>query len=279
MDKFVTKRARLDSKTSCSSATASDSAATNSITKPDNHKDNADVLHTRDISLSPEHSIVDDVNTINRMHSSDETKVVVESISASGDDDVSVVIITKTSKDIGRKFCPAWTTQYEWLLFDAERQKVFCRLCKEAVDHGLLKDADIAKSAFISTGFSDWRHALMRFAGHEKSQCHRLAVLKTSYVKGGCNVAAGLSTAKTEEMLMARSSLRRLITSIGYLARQGLAIRGKTDADSNYNQLLSLQASYSPDLQSWLSRSKYRSVSHHLFESTLVLLVVKIVKI
>ena len=83
--------------------------------------------------------------------------------------------------------------------------------------------------------------------------------MKTSFVNEGYNVAAGMSKAKRNEMTTARSSLKRIMTSIAFLARQGLAIRGKTDEDSNFNQLLSLQASYSEDLQSWLSRSKYRS--------------------
>ena len=60
--------------------------------------------------------------------------------------------------------------------------RVFCNVCKEAKNRNLFLDAQIANIAFISTGFCDWKHAIARFDGHEGSQCHRLAIVKTSFV-------------------------------------------------------------------------------------------------
>ena len=45
-------------------------------------------------------------------------------------------------------------------------------MCKEAKHRQLLKDAKFVKGAFTDAGFSDWKHALERFMGHEQSDCH-----------------------------------------------------------------------------------------------------------
>jgi len=67
---------------------------------------------------------------------------------------------------------------------------------RHADDQQLLDDAKFVKGTFIQDGFNDWKQ---RFKGHEKSDGHRAAVLKTAYVVAGQNVASRLSKAKREE--------------------------------------------------------------------------------
>jgi len=128
----------------------------------------------------------------------------------------------------------------------------------------LLDDSKCQKAAFIDDGFSNWKKAVQRFKGHEQSDCHRNAVMKTAYTSAGVNVVSGLSKAKREEMAAAKSALRKIVTSIVFLARQGIAIRGKTEENSNFRQLLSLRAEDADDLRSWLARSQYKWVSHDI---------------
>ena len=51
----------------------------------------------------------------------------------------------------------------------------------------------------------------------------------------------------SNEMMMvaARISLYHIVSSLNYLAKQGLAIRGKTDSTANFNELLDLRATVS----------------------------------
>lgn len=171
-----------------------------------------------------------------------------------------------------RIFRPEWATTFNWLNYDQITSRAFCKICTEANNRHFLDNAKLVKPAFIIEGFNDWKHALVRFRGHEKSDCHRLALTKISYVRAGQNVACGLSKAKSEEMVLARSSLHRIVTSLTFLARQGLAIRGKTDDSSNFGQLLKLRSFDVSALQTWLARTKYRWISHDVQNEILTML-------
>uniref|UniRef100_A0A2S2PFM3 Zinc finger MYM-type protein 1 n=1 Tax=Schizaphis graminum TaxID=13262 RepID=A0A2S2PFM3_SCHGA len=65
-------------------------------------------------------------------------------------------------------------------------------------------------------------------------------------------------------MKESRAALLKIISSILYLTRQGLAIRGHTDNNSNIKQLLKLRSNDSLELDSWLSRTTYKWTSHEI---------------
>ena len=65
------------------------------------------------------------------------------------------------------------------------------------------------------------------------------------------NVGELLSNAHKREKELARDSLRIIISSIRYLARQEVALRGD-DAESNLIQLLQLRTEDNPKLGEWL---------------------------
>lgn len=96
--------------------------------------------------------------------------------------------------------------------------------------------------AFVRDGFSGWAKALERFGTHEiytgLQAIHRAAVNATAARDKGVNVAAAMSQGKIKQMSDARTALLAILSSIQYLSCQGLAIRGKTDEDSNVSQLL-----------------------------------------
>ena len=50
-----------------------------------------------------------------------------------------------------------------------------------------------------------------------------------------------------------------MITSLMYLLRQGLAIRGHTEVESNLYQLLKLRSDDSNIVREWLAKGKYTS--------------------
>lgn len=101
---------------------------------------------------------------------------------------------------------------------------------------------------------------------------HRASIASIGAQKKGTNICASLSVSKTKEMKEARSALLKIISSLLYLSRQGLAIRGHVDINSNIQQLLILRAEDVPELKSWLLRTKYKWLSHDIQNEILSLL-------
>lgn len=81
------------------------------------------------------------------------------------------------------------------------------------------------------------------------SNFHRASILSTTAQKKRFNICASLSISKTKEMKDARSALLKIISSLLYLSRQGLAVRGHVDINSNIQQLLILRADDVPELK------------------------------
>ncbi len=99
------------------------------------------------------------------------------------------------------------------------------------------RDSD-SSSAFVTVGFCNWKKALERFAKHESSALHKFAVKFNICSARGHNVVAQLDTQKQRDMQSNRVALLKILSSLQYLAMQGLAIRRLTDAESNLQRLL-----------------------------------------
>jgi hypothetical protein len=241
MDKFVVKRARRDIDDAASNPVASDSVGVIPESPGSQQPPNSG---EKDIAATP------------------------LNISVSGKSRSEL----SKAYNMARTFKDEWTTTYPWLTFDKSVGKAFCVTCQKANELHLLDNAKTVKAAFIIDGFNDWKHAIDRFSGHEKSDCHRCAVTKVSCVSRGQNIACAISKAKRDEMVLARSALSRVISTLMFLGKQGLPIRGKTDSSSNFMQLLTLRASDVSSLNSWLSRTQYRWISHDIQNELLQIL-------
>ena len=110
------------------------------------------------------------------------------------------------------------------------------------------------ETAFITAGFSNWKDATRSFEQHRKSLCHKEALIKWSHHVKGTSVNTHLHPQLTDEKEKAHHCLQKIFTSIEYLARQALPLRGHNGSNSNFSQLLQLQADDSPELKSWLSQ-------------------------
>ena len=187
-------------------------------------------------------------------------------------DEVKVPTPIQVNKTKNRKFLAQWAQTWSWLEYSNDKDCVFCHVCKEAYAKKLLDHTKFAKDAFINDGFCNWKKASERFTIHERSECHKTAAIKLTFVASGVNVASAVSKHHLMEMNTARKCLLKIVKSLAFLARQGLAIRGKTDECSNFNQLLLLQATDDHVLNEWLARSKYRWLSHDIQNEILQLL-------
>jgi hypothetical protein len=114
------------------------------------------------------------------------------------------------------------------------------------------------ETAFTTTGCLNWKKAKGKFMDHMKSEMHREAVLKNSLVRG-IPITAQLSNSITQQQSAAKVALKAMFTSMKYLAKQGLSIRGHAHDDGNFMELLALRAEDIPQLKVWLSKSKTMS--------------------
>lgn len=72
-----------------------------------------------------------------------------------------------------------------------------------------------------------------------------------------------LNLCHKREKKVARDMLRIILSSVRFLARQGLTLRGNnSDAESNLLQLLKLRSEDCPQLHTWLQRERLKYTSH-----------------
>ncbi|XP_069502344.1 zinc finger MYM-type protein 1-like [Ambystoma mexicanum] len=121
-------------------------------------------------------------------------------------------------------------------------------------------------------GFNNFKKAIERCNGHQTSNLHRAAAVVLVSVERGTNVVAALSLGHLKQMRDNRSALLNILTTLLALARQGLAIRGHTDEDSNLNAILSLRGRDVPELQTWLQRTEYKWMSHDIVNEMLAIM-------
>ena len=134
------------------------------------------------------------------------------------------------------------------------QDKVFCDICQSCSKYDLFRFSTKKDDAFISSGYDNWKHTLEKFSKHDNSQCHQEAVIKLANRAKFTNVMELLSKAHEQERLLARTALLKIATSLQFLCKQGLAIRGHKEATTNFDNLLMLRSVDCTELKSWPTR-------------------------
>lgn len=187
-------------------------------------------------------------------------------------------IESASNRGKGRTFQESWKTKYSWIVFEKEKNNVFCSSCRQCAHLNMLKCSK-RDNTFISDGFSNWKHALDKFRTHERSECHRESLEKLNIVNNGTNVHSQLSAANKKEMIAAREALKVIFTTLRYLARQGSAIRGHDEDESNFYQLLLTLSEESEPLLKWLNRpEKYKWISPAIQNEILEILALQVLR-
>uniref|UniRef100_A0A8P4KG01 TTF-type domain-containing protein n=1 Tax=Dicentrarchus labrax TaxID=13489 RepID=A0A8P4KG01_DICLA len=107
----------------------------------------------------------------------------------------------------------------EWLCYSPSAGSVFCFACK-------IFGENKEKSAFVSGGYFDWKHANDRIAEHESCDIHRKAMI--AYINQAADsgtVDSELKKQFNEECEYWTQVLQRVVTVVKFLAEQGLAFR------------------------------------------------------
>ena len=119
---------------------------------------------------------------------------------------------------------------------------------------GRLSLAHRKEDAFIGTGFTKWKKALDRFREHEASECHSVALTYQEIQPKCKDIVTTFDEGTKATMKMNRKCFVKIIESLLYLGRQGIALRQSVDLESNFVQLLELRAIDVPELREWLDR-------------------------
>ena len=112
-----------------------------------------------------------------------------------------------------------------------------------------------ADTAFVSSGYSNWKKALQRFEQHAISKAHKEVVLKIVFLDQP-SVTTMLHTQHERDQEIRRKMFMVVLSSLRYLLRQGQALRGHEEMEGNLMQLLLLRSSDHAELQSYIQEEK-----------------------
>ena len=169
------------------------------------------------------------------------------------------------------RFKAKWFRDFKWLHLDPVTKYVLCHTCSKADHMGLLSPFIKHEPAFISNGFKNWNHALERFKQHEKSKGHCDAIQQLLQNRVQQPVTTLLSKQVSDNQKITLEWIRTVLTSVVYLARQGMAFRGHKDSEGNLNQLLLTRCRDNPQLLSWFNKTT-NFTSHQVIEEMLQML-------
>ena len=132
----------------------------------------------------------------------------------------------------------------------------------------------------ISTGFSNWKDATMVLRKHEQSSSHRQAVeVIITLPASTVHIGEQLSQQHVKEKELNRSMLIKIMSSIRFLARQGMALRGdSSEEDGNFFQMLRLKAEEDPRMHEWLRKKTNKYTSHEIQNGILKVMAMQVIR-
>ena len=139
---------------------------------------------------------------------------------------------------------------------------VLCYYCSHASSMKLLLKGLYGKrqQAFLKNGFVNWKDACASFRKHEACKYHIDAVQAITIPQE--SVDGMLSQAHREQKKRNSCMLLTIMQMVQFLGRQGLALRGRNDDESNFIQLLKLRGHNQLEINKWLAKEggdKYTS--------------------
>ena len=162
---------------------------------------------------------------------------------------------------VKRAFQRSWFKSWSWLHYDEATDTSFCYYCGKAEQEGKLK-ATNKDVAFITKGFNNWKDATDCFRRHEQSKCHLESLeIIVKLPNSVPDIGEVLSTAHAHGKSTNRKIFLKILQNIQFLARQGIALRGHDDKESNFLQLFKLRRCDNHDMSNWLEKKgdKYLS--------------------
>ena len=164
-----------------------------------------------------------------------------------------------------RSFQPTWFEQFPWLHYNEQKDSVLCFICAKQNDKGNLRTETKKEYSFITEGFSNWKKALARFKEHESSDCHKTSFdYEVKFPKTCGDVFEMASEQNRKTMQGNHRCLIKIIENLQYFCRQGQAIQGDTDLESNFFHLVKLRSKDDSLLLDWIQKKNNKYLSHDI---------------
>ena len=146
----------------------------------------------------------------------------------------------KTHKD--RVFRTEWQQQHPWLQHSVVKNVAWCQYCVWATIEKkflhYIREVDAQRTTFARGGWTKWKQGTSHLAEHASSAVHNAAAIAFIAHKERHNIAQKVDIKRAKERQDNRLGLKAVLDTVMFLARQGLALRGHTDNESNFQQLL-----------------------------------------
>ena len=173
----------------------------------------------------------------------------------------SEAALKATSMQVGNKrehrsFQKKWYRDHPWITLCSTNNKAYCHTCRAMA--GTLSLSKHTEPAFTGDGFCSWKRATQRFRQHENSAGHKQASFQLARAAAPA-IDSQLSDQHARAQAARRGTFLKQLSTIRLLLRQGLAIRGHTECESNFHQLLTLRCEDDNGLRTWLQQNKYMS--------------------
>ena len=141
---------------------------------------------------------------------------------------------------------------------------------------GRAKITGQAEGSFLSKGFRNWKDATTKFAKHESSDFHKACAEALSST---IDVGDMLNKQAVTEKQANREYLLKVLSTVRFLARQGLALRGDGDeCDSNVHQLLLLRGEDFPSMTKFMERKQLKYTSHEVQNEFLSIMALQVLR-
>ena len=166
-------------------------------------------------------------------------------------------------KRVTEPFQTTWFARWKWLHYVPHLGGVLCYVCAQAYQDELLGLHSQLDPAFLWIGFKNWTKATTKFTTHESSAIHILSVDKLKQKTLQQPVNCLMSKKADVDRVVAKKWLKILFTTIQYLARQGLALRGHNSDEGNLQQMMLTRCRDDPSLMSWYNKKENWTSPQH----------------
>lgn len=156
-----------------------------------------------------------------------------------------------------RKKANSETINREWLVYSPKNNRVYCYVCK------LFSEKTIA----LINGLNDWKNIHARLSEHENSLDHIVSISVLVCRTNICGrIDSELEQQYSKEKQYWRNVLKRVVATIKFLSRNGLAFRGSNSSlystgNGNYLSALQYLSEFDPFLASHFENIKNKSSS------------------
>ena len=140
--------------------------------------------------------------------------------------------------------------------YDEATEASFCYYCEKAEQECKPK-ATNKDVAFITKGFTNWKDATDCFCRHEQSKCHLESLeLMGKLPNSVHDIREVLSTAHAHGKSTNRKIFLKILQNVQFLARQGIALRGHGDKESNFLQLFKPRGCDNHNINNWIEKKE-----------------------